>query len=86
MGGDNTAIKLRVLLKETAVFGHVSHTDIHTKNSIVWTAAHQRADYQQFGGRIGRRIERGGAVHLAVRHLQRFQHRLLHHDGRGERV
>ena len=32
--------------KETAVFGHVSHTDIHTKNSIVWTAARHRAECQ----------------------------------------
>ena len=27
-----------------AVFGHVSHTDIHTKNGIVWTAARHRAE------------------------------------------
>ena len=24
--------------------GHVSHTDIHTKNCIVWTAARHRAE------------------------------------------
>ena len=27
-----------------AVLGHVSHTDIHTKNGIVWTAARHRAE------------------------------------------
>ena len=30
--------------KETAVLGHVSHTDIHTKNGIVWTAARHRTE------------------------------------------
>ena len=30
--------------KETAVSGHVSRTDIHTKNGIVWTAARHRAE------------------------------------------
>ena len=34
--------------KETAVSGHVSHTDIHTKNGIVWTAARHRAECQPY--------------------------------------
>ena len=35
---------VEVTAKETAVFGHVSHTDIHTKNGVVWTAARHRAE------------------------------------------
>ena len=33
--------------KETAVLGDVSHTDIHIKNGIVWTAARHRAERQR---------------------------------------
>ena len=32
----------------TAVLGHVSHTHIHTKNTIVWTAARHRAECQRY--------------------------------------
>ena len=55
MGGENTATSCFKSVehvvevtakKEMAVFGHVSHTDIHTKNGIVWTAARHRAAYQ----------------------------------------
>ena len=34
--------------KETAVSGHVSHTHIHTKNGVVWTAARHRAECQPY--------------------------------------
>ena len=48
MGGASTAVKLGTCgssdSKETAILGHVSHTDIHTKNGIVWTAARHRAE------------------------------------------
>ena len=52
MGGASTAVKLGTCgssdSKETAILGHVIHTDIHTKNGIVWTAARHRAKCQRY--------------------------------------
>ena len=56
MGGENTATNcfkrvehvVEVTTKETAVFDHISHTDIHTKNGTVWTAARHRAECQPY--------------------------------------
>ena len=61
MGGENTAtintcfksvehvVEVTAKrLEETAVFGHVNHTDVHTKNGIVWTAARHRAECQPY--------------------------------------
>ena len=33
------------------LLGHVSHTDIHTKNGIVWTAARHRAECHPYLGK-----------------------------------
>ena len=35
-------------IKETVVFGHVSHTDIHIKSGEVWTAACHRAEHRRY--------------------------------------
>ena len=52
MGGASTAVKLGTCgssdSKETAILGHVSHTDIHTKNGIVWTADRHRAECHSY--------------------------------------
>ena len=52
MGGENTATSsfksvehvIEATAKRRLFFGNVSHTDIHTKNCIVWTAARHRAE------------------------------------------
>ena len=56
MGGENSATScfksvehVEVTAKKgTAVFGHVSDTDTHTKNGIVWTADRHRAESQPY--------------------------------------
>ena len=39
---------VEVTAKRRRVQVHVSHTDIHTKNGIVWTAARHRAKCQRY--------------------------------------
>ena len=56
MGGENTATSsfksvehvIEATAKRRLFFGNVSHTDIHTKNCIVWTAARHRAECQPY--------------------------------------
>ena len=57
MGGENTATTsyfksvehvVEVTAKRRLFLVHVSHTDTHTQNSVVWMAARHRAECQSY--------------------------------------